>query len=87
MKLLITNGHVIDPSAQVNGGRSLLIEDGRIAALLSPGEAAPEGCEVFDAGGLVVAPGFIDMHVHLREPGHEHKETIASGCAGSSPAL
>ncbi|MBE7515918.1 MAG: dihydroorotase [Chloracidobacterium sp.] len=83
MKLLITNGHVIDPSAQVNGGRSLLIEDGRIAALLSPGEAAPEGCEVFDAGGLVVAPGFIDMHVHLREPGHEHKETIASGCAAA----
>ncbi|MCC6826355.1 MAG: dihydroorotase [Acidobacteria bacterium] len=83
MKLLITNGHVIDPSAQLNGGRSLLIEDGRIAALLSPGEAAPEGCEVFDASGLVVAPGFIDMHVHLREPGHEHKETIASGCAAA----
>ncbi|MDQ3489647.1 MAG: dihydroorotase, partial [Acidobacteriota bacterium] len=50
---------------------------------LKQGEPAPEGVEIFDASGLLVAPGFIDMHVHLREPGQEHKETIASGCAAA----
>jgi len=83
MKLLIANGHLIDPAAPENTGMSVLIEDGRVSAWLRPGEAAPEGCEVFDAAGLLVAPGFIDMHVHLREPGQEHKETIASGCAAA----
>jgi len=62
---------------------SVLIEDGRVSSWLRPGENPPEGCEVFDASGLLVAPGFIDMHVHLREPGQEHKETIASGCAAA----
>jgi dihydroorotase len=83
MKLLIANGHLIDPAAQENTGMSVLIEDGKVAAWLSPNEQAPEGCEVFEASGLLVAPGFIDMHVHLREPGQEHKETIASGCAAA----
>jgi dihydroorotase len=83
MKLLIANGHLIDPAAPENTGMSVLIEDGRVEAWLGPGEKAPEGCEVFDASGLLVAPGFIDMHVHLREPGQEHKETIASGCAAA----
>ena len=83
MKLLIANGHLIDPAAQENTGMSVLIEDGKVAAWLKPGESVPEDCEVFDASGLLVAPGFIDMHVHLREPGQEHKETIASGCAAA----
>lgn len=83
MKLLIANGHLIDPAAPENTGMSVLIEDGRVAAWLKPNEKPPEGCEVFDAAGLLVAPGFIDMHVHLREPGQEHKETIASGCAAA----
>src|SRR6187455_1552360 len=83
MKLLIANGHLIDPAAPENTGMSVLIEDGRVSAWLKPGESAPEGCEVFDAAGLLVSPGFIDMHVHLREPGQEHKETIASGCAAA----
>ena len=83
MKLLIANGHLIDPAAQENTGMSVLIEDGKVAAWLRPGESTPEDCEVFDASGLLVAPGFIDMHVHLREPGQEHKETIASGCAAA----
>jgi dihydroorotase len=83
MKLLIQNGHLIDPAAQENTGMSVLIEDGKVEAWLKPQESAPEGCEVFDAKGLLVAPGFIDLHVHLREPGHEHKETIASGCAAA----
>ncbi len=83
MKLLIANGHLIDPAAQENTGMSLLIEDGKVTAWLKPNESAPTDCEIFDASGLLVAPGFIDMHVHLREPGQEHKETIASGCAAA----
>jgi dihydroorotase len=83
MRLLIANGYVVDPTQGVNGGRDVLIEDGRVAALLRAGEAAPEGVEVFDATGLVVAPGFIDLHTHLREPGQEYKETIASGAAAA----
>jgi dihydroorotase len=83
MKLLIANGHLIDPHGQENTGMSVLIEDGRVSAWLKPNESAPEDAEVFDASGLLVAPGFIDMHVHLREPGQEHKETIGSGAAAA----
>lgn len=83
MKLLIANGHLIDPIAPENTGMNVLIEDGRVAAWLRHGESAPEDAEVFDASGLLVAPGFIDLHVHLREPGQEHKETIATGCAAA----
>src|SRR3954453_10524721 len=83
MKLLIKNGHLIDPAAPENNGMSVLIENGRVSGWLRPGEGAPKDCEFFDASGLLVAPGFIDMHVHLREPGQEHKETIASGCAAA----
>jgi len=83
MRLLIQNGYIIDPSQGVNTGKNLFIEDGRIVGLSSYGEGVPEGAEVFDATGLIVAPGFIDMHVHLREPGHEYKETIASGAAAA----
>ena len=84
MKLLIANGYVIDPAQQVNtGGRSLLIEDGRIKGLLDRGEPVPEQAHVIDATGLIVAPGFIDMHTHLREPGQEYKETVASGAAAA----
>src|SRR5919205_577398 len=84
MRLLIANGYVVDPTQNVNGGRDILIEDGRVAALLKSGEPTPEGAEVFDATGLVVAPGFIDLHTHLREPGQEYKETIASGAAAAA---
>ena len=83
MKLLIANGHLIDPAAPENTGMSVLIEDGKVSAWFGPKDPKPEGCEVFDASGLLVAPGFIDMHVHLREPGQEHKETIASGCGAA----
>ena len=83
MKLLITNGHLIDPAENQSSGKDLLIEDGKVAAWLNGNDGKPEDAEVFDAAGLIVAPGFIDMHVHLREPGQEHKETIASGCAAA----
>lgn len=83
MRLLITNGYVVDPTQGVNGGRDIFIEDGRVVGLLKSGGEAPEGAEVFDATGLIVAPGFIDLHTHLREPGQEYKETIASGAAAA----
>jgi dihydroorotase len=83
MKVLIANGYVVDPAQQVNTGKNLLIEDGRIAGLLDRAEPMPEGVEVLDATGLIVAPGFVDLHVHLREPGQEYKETIATGAAAA----
>jgi dihydroorotase len=83
MRLLIKNGHVIDPSQAQNSGVDILIDDGKIAGFVGRSDKSPPDCEVLDASGLVVAPGFIDMHVHLREPGQEHKETIASGCAAA----
>jgi dihydroorotase len=84
MKLLIANGYIIDPAQEVNtGGRSLLIEDGRVTGLLERGEPVPEDAQVLDAKGLIVAPGFIDLHTHLREPGQEYKETIATGASAA----
>jgi dihydroorotase len=76
-KLFIQNGRVIDPAGGLDAIRDLLIEEDRIAAV---GEKLQvSGAERFDATGLIVAPGFIDMHVHLREPGFEYAETIESG--------
>ena len=78
MNLLITNGRVIDPSQDLDGVMDVLIENGSISHV-GKKVKAPAGIETFDATGLVVAPGFIDLHTHLREPGQEHKETIATG--------
>jgi dihydroorotase len=72
---VIKNGRVIDPASRFDGVADVLIEDGVIRCV----GTALSGDEVFDASGLIVAPGFIDMHVHLREPGFEHAETIESG--------
>ena len=89
-RLLIRNGRVIDPSQGLDQGMDVLLENGVVAAL---GERldVPAKTKVLDAAGLVVAPGFIDLHTHLREPGFEHKETIESGCraavAGGFTAL
>src|SRR2546425_958818 len=71
MRLLIQNGYVIDPAQGVNTGKNLLLENGRVVGLSSHSDPVPEDAEIFDATGLIVAPGFIDMHVHLREPGDE----------------
>ncbi|MFL6277713.1 MAG: amidohydrolase family protein, partial [Blastocatellia bacterium] len=81
MKLLIKGGRVIDPSQHIDKVADLLIEDGRVKAIGN--DLAADDAEVFEAGGLVVAPGFIDLHVHLREPGQEYKETIATGAAAA----
>ena len=77
MNLLITNARVVDPSQGLDGKLDILIEDGAIARVDKRIKA--DGAEVFDADGLVATPGFIDLHTHLREPGQEHKETIATG--------
>jgi dihydroorotase len=77
MGIVIKNGRVIDPASQTDRIADVLIVDGRVAGV-APNLSAP-GAEIFDATGMVVAPGFIDMHVHLREPGFEHAETIESG--------
>ncbi|OHB84512.1 MAG: dihydroorotase, partial [Planctomycetes bacterium RBG_16_64_12] len=77
---LIQNGRVIDPSQSMDRVTSLLIENGRVAAY----DATPEGQdEIIDAAGKIVAPGLIDMHVHLREPGFEEDETIETGTAAA----
>jgi len=74
---------VIDPAQKVNAGRNLLLEDGRVVDLLSRSDGIPEDAHVLDATGLIVAPGFIDLHTHLREPGQEYKETVATGAAAA----
>jgi dihydroorotase len=76
--LLIRGGRVVDPAAGLDAESDLLIEDGRVARI-GVGLEAPAGAEVLDATGQVVAPGLIDIHVHLREPGQEAKETVATG--------
>ncbi|HEY8186117.1 MAG TPA: dihydroorotase [Pyrinomonadaceae bacterium] len=83
MKLLIANGYVIDPAQGINTGKNLLVADGRVAGLLDRSEQVPEDATVIDATGLIVSPGFIDLHTHLREPGAEYKETIATGAAAA----
>ena len=83
MKLAIVNGYVIDPAQEINAGRNLLVEDGRVVGVLDRSEALPEDAQLLDATGLIVAPGFIDLHTHLREPGQEYKETIATGAAAA----
>lgn len=76
--ILLRGGRVIDPSQDLDETRDLLLADGNVVGL-DREIAPPEGTEVVDATGLVVSPGLIDLHVHLREPGGEHKETIATG--------
>jgi dihydroorotase len=88
-ELLILNGHVIDPANGVDGLRDLLVRDGRVAAVELPGglarvaDSLPKELQI-DGAGCVVAPGLIDIHVHLREPGQTHKETIRTGTAAAA---
>jgi dihydroorotase len=76
--LLLKSGRVIDPSTGTDGVADLLLAGGRVAGS-GRGLGAPDGALTIDASGLLVFPGLIDLHVHLREPGAEHKETIATG--------
>src|ERR1700719_1949111 len=78
--LLIKNGRVLDPASKTDAVRDILIDGETISEIAAPGKISrANGAEIFDATGLVVAPGFIDMHVHLREPGQENSETIETG--------
>src|ERR1700674_3738283 len=78
--LLIKNGRVVDPASKRDAALDVLLDGERIKEVGATGKiSVPEDAEVFDAGGLIVAPGFIDIHVHLREPGQESSETIETG--------
>src|SRR5258706_8801249 len=81
--LLIRGGHLIDPAAKIDAPMDILIEHGRVAEVAPPNKIKGAD-QKFDARGLIVSPGFIDLHVHLREPGQAHKETIASGTAAAA---
>ena len=83
--LAILGGHLIDPAVGMDALKDILLKDGRVAEVAGPGKLKQaDGVEVLDATGLTVAPGLIDMHVHLREPGQGYKETIASGAAAAA---
>src|SRR5438270_1654095 len=82
MPIVIKNGRVIDPASQTDRIADVLIVDGRIAGV-APNLSSPKA-EVIDAGGMIVAPGFLDIHVHLREPGFEHAESIESGARAAA---
>jgi dihydroorotase len=82
--LLIKGGHIIDPAEKINAPMDVLLRDGRVAEIALPNKTRGGADEKFDARGLIVAPGFIDLHVHLREPGQSYKETVASGTAAAA---
>jgi dihydroorotase len=88
--LIIRGGHLLDPAAGIDGLKDILLKDGRVAEIASPGKlkqsngaAGPE-TQIIDATGLTIAPGLVDIHVHLREPGQGYKETIATGTAAAA---
>ena len=84
-EILIRGGHLIDPAAKIDAAMDVLLRDGKVAAVGAPGSVdAPQDAEILDATGLTVTPGLIDIHVHLREPGQGHKETIATGTAAAA---
>jgi len=81
-KLLIQNGRVLDPASNLDIKADVLVVDGMVTDISPRLDSA--GAERFDASGMIVAPGFIDMHVHLREPGFEHAETIETGARAAA---
>ena len=88
--ILIRGGHLIDPAASIDAPKDIVLKDGRVAEVAEPGKttlgkakAGPD-LEIIEAKGLTVAPGLVDIHVHLREPGQGHKETIATGTAAAA---
>jgi dihydroorotase len=83
--LVIRGGRLIDPAAGVDALKDILLKDGRVAEIAAPGKLKQaNGAQKLDAKGLIVAPGLVDIHVHLREPGQGYKETIASGTAAAA---
>ncbi|HEX3471121.1 MAG TPA: dihydroorotase [Silvibacterium sp.] len=82
--ILIRGGHVIDPASGIDMPRDLLLVDGKVASVDAPGKIKHADAEILNAKGFVVAPGLVDIHVHLREPGQGYKETIATGTAAAA---
>ncbi len=83
--LAICGGRLLDPAAGVDAPKDILIKDGRVADIAGPGKLKGQnGAQVLNATGLIVAPGLIDIHVHLREPGQAYKETISTGTAAAA---
>ena len=83
--LAIRHGHLIDPAAGIDAPKDIFIKDGRVAEIAAPGKLKQaNGAPIIDAKGLTVAPGLVDIHVHLREPGQGYKETIATGTAAAA---
>ena len=81
--ILLRGGRVIDPSRGFDESADVLLQDGKVAAV-GTGLGTPDGADVRDVSGLVVAPGLVDIHVHLREPGNEDEETVASGARAAA---
>ena len=78
--LLIKNGRVIDPASKTDAAMDVLLDGEVVKEVAAPGKyAGIKNAEIFDAAEMIVAPGFIDLHVHLREPGQESSETIQTG--------
>ena len=84
MKRLLKGGHLVDPMQGIDAVTDILLDGGRVAVIGQDLPAGPDTEVVEVPQGFIVAPGFVDMHVHLREPGQEHKETIASGAAAAA---
>src|SRR5437879_6267210 len=82
--LLIRGGRVIDPLARVDAVMDVLLRDGQVAEIAPPNKIRGGADETIEARGLIVAPGFIDLHAHLREPGQSYKETVATGTAAAA---
>ncbi len=83
MNILVKNGRIIDPANNLDEELDILVSEGRIARIARPGSISEDGAYVIDASGRLVVPGLVDMHVHLREPGFEYKETIETGTASA----
>src|SRR3981189_2591076 len=83
--ILILNGRLVDPANGVDAERDVLVREGRVAAVERPGGFKEvKAKETIDAFGMIVAPGLVDVHVHLREPGQTYKESIATGTAAAA---
>jgi dihydroorotase len=83
MNILIKNGRIIDPANNVDEKLDLLVADGKIVKLGGPASITSNEAQIIDASGKLVVPGLVDLHVHLREPGYEYKETVATGTAAA----
>lgn len=82
MSILIRNGRMINPASGFDGRRDILIEDAKVSRIAELIDCAAH--TVIDAKGMIVLPGLVDLHVHFREPGGEHKETIIGGCVSAA---